>query len=124
MTRIFNKKSEQEKRRMLRAAATTAEKIMWSYLRKHQISDTRFLRQYSINRFVVDFYSPELKLAIEIDGNSHTGKEEYDKLRQEIIENLNIRFLRFTNDEVLYNPGNVIDTITGFIKEAGEKGQI
>jgi len=63
------------------------------YLRKRQVCNERFLRQFSINYFVVDFYCPRLKFAIEIDGGIHFKDDEiiqYDKDRQKIIESLGI----------------------------------
>lgn len=68
-----------------------------------QILNERFLRQFSIDYYVLDFYCPRLHLAIEIDGDSHFINQEtmdYDKERQSIIANLGIVFLRFTNKEV------------------------
>ena len=103
MTRHFNKKSEKPKRRYLRRKATPAEKLVWIYLRNRQVKGLRFLRQYSVDQYVVDFYSPEIKLAIELDGNSHFVDNEaikYDKKREKHIEQFGIEFLRFTNLEV------------------------
>lgn len=87
---------------MLRSKMPEAEVILWSKLQKKQQLGYKFHRQYSIINFVVDFYCPKLKLAIEVDGKSHLTKsaKEYDILRQENIELANIEFLRFTNEEV------------------------
>ena len=67
---------------------------------KHQ-SSIRFLRQRPIDDFIVDFFAPELGLIIEIDGNSHYHKPEYDAFRQKSLENLGFTFLRFSEGEVL-----------------------
>ena len=67
MTQIFNKLTEKEKRKILRKNITASEKIVWTYLRRKQILNERFLRQFSIDYFVLDFYCPRLRLAIEID---------------------------------------------------------
>ena len=109
MTRIFNRKKE--KRRNLRNKPTYTEKILWLSLRKKQIHNVRFLRQYSVNRFIIDFYSPKIKLAIEVDGSSHIGKEEYDLARQNYIETFGIEFIRFTNEQVMGNTDKVIAEI-------------
>ncbi len=116
MTRIFNKKSEKEKRRKLRNNQTYAEKILWMSLRRRQICDVRFLRQYSVNYFVIDFYAPKIKLAIEVDGSSHIGKEDYDKSRQDYIEDFGIRVIRFTNENVIGNINKVIAQIVEVVK--------
>ncbi|OGU34487.1 MAG: hypothetical protein A2068_12055 [Ignavibacteria bacterium GWB2_35_6b] len=100
----YTKKSEQEKRRHLRTNMTSTEKIVWTHLRKKQLG-CRFLRQYSVDHFVIDFYSPELKLAIEIDGDVHKVPEnkEYDKARQKYIEGFGIKFVRIKNEEIFGN---------------------
>jgi len=74
---------------------TYCEKIVWLHLRKRQLG-YRFLRQYSVDQFVIDFYCPELKLAVEIDGNVHEIPEqkEYDIARQNYIEEFGIGFIR------------------------------
>ena len=75
MTQLFNKKSEKVKRRLLRSNATLAEKNLWQVLRFKQIHGVRFLRQFSVNFYVLDFYAPQLLLAIEVYGSSHEGDE-------------------------------------------------
>lgn len=94
MTKIYNKISEKLKRRMLRKNMPKAEAILWSKLRSKGLNDYKFRRQYSVGTFVIDFYCPRLKLAIEVDGDSHfvEGSDIYDKERQTIIETLGITF--------------------------------
>lgn len=115
MTEIFNKHSEKSKRKRLRHRMTKAETILWSRLRRRQVAGIKFRRQYGVYRFVLDFYCPELKLAIEVDGPIHDSLEAqaYDKMRQEIIEKLGIEFLRFRNAEVYEN----LDAVIGRIYE-------
>lgn len=98
MTKHYNKKSEQEKRRQLRNNMTYCEKIVWMHLRKKQLG-YRFLRQYSVDHFVIDFYCPGLKLAVELDGDVHEIPEqkEYDKARQKYLEKFGINFIRIKN---------------------------
>jgi very-short-patch-repair endonuclease len=76
MTTHFNKKSEKEKRRQLRKDQTPAEKLVWRYLKDRRLKNCKFRRQYSVDQFVIDFYYPELKLAIEIDGEVHDISEQ------------------------------------------------
>jgi very-short-patch-repair endonuclease len=68
---------------------------------------------------VLDFYCPKLKLAIEIDGDSHfiLGAEELDKARQEHIEAFGIQFLRFTNDYIYKNIDGVCQVVYTFVDE-------
>ena len=70
-----------------------------------------FHRQKPIDNYIVDFFCSELMLAIEIDGESHFGKEVYDKKRQRKLESFGVRFLRFDDNEVYYNCEKVLKTI-------------
>jgi len=120
MTQLFNRKTELEKRRLLRRNTTEAEKRVWMYLRKRQICNERFLRQFSIKQFILDFYCPRLRLAVEIDGRYHFADEDviqYDLDRQEYIESLGIEFLRFTNDQVFEDLEGVIKMTEVKVKE-------
>ena len=78
----------------------------------------RFLRQYSVDHYVIDFYCPKLKLAVEIDGDVHelSDQQEYDKHRQEYLESYGITFLRITNEELLANPEKAFNKIEEEIK--------
>ena len=118
MTQYFNRKEEKAKRRMLRNNMTEAERILWVRLKRRQIMNKRFLRQFSIGKYVVDFYCPEIKLAIEVDGKTHCTKDEleYDRKRQNEIEELDIKFLRFTNEEVFGSVDKVVADIEYFIE--------
>ena len=117
MTKHYNKKSEQEKRRSLRKNMTYCEKIVWLNLRKRQLG-YRFLRQYSVDHFVIDFYCPDLKLAIEVDGASHNDPEQkkYDIQRQKYLEEFNIKFVRIKDEEFLCNPNEAFMKIEDTIK--------
>lgn len=81
------------------------------------------MRQKPIDNFIVDFYCSKLTLVIEIDGESHFGKEEYDLIRQNKIESLGIRFIRFSDSDVKRNMQGVIQSLTEKIEEI-EKLQV
>lgn len=117
MTKHYNKKSEKEKRRTLRKEMTYCEKIMWIHLRRKQLG-VRFLRQYSVDHYVIDFYSPEIKFAIELDGNVHDipDQKEYDTHRQEYLEKFGITFCRITNDELMGNANMAFKKIEDTLK--------
>lgn len=72
-----------------------------------------------MDKFVIDFYSPILKLAIEIDGESHfhEGAAEYDRERQSYIESLGIQFIRFRNNDVYENLDGVLESIALKVRE-------
>lgn len=90
-----------------------AEFILWAQLRDKGLEGYKFRRQYSVGKFVIDFYCPKLKLAIEVDGDSHfiEGADMSDKERQAIIESFGINFLRFTNREIYENINGVMSKI-------------
>jgi very-short-patch-repair endonuclease len=119
MQRIYNKKQFQERRRVLRNNMPKSEVVLWSKLKNKQMHRKRFLRQYGVDQYILDFYCPELKLAIEIDGDSHfmIGAEDQDKARQEYIEAFGIQFLRFTNEDVCKNIDGVCQTVYNKIEE-------
>ena len=96
---------------------TYCEKIVWIQLRKKQLG-YRFLRQYSVDYYVIDFYCPKLKLAIEIDGDVHNqpNQKEYDIKRKEYLRKFNITFVRLTNEELLSNPNKAFIKIEEAIK--------
>jgi very-short-patch-repair endonuclease len=101
---------------------TYCEKLAWMYLRKRQC-DYRFLRQYSVDRYVIDFYSPKLRFAIEIDGDVHdlSEQKEYDVERQKDIEKFGITFVRITNEKLLSNPNKAFAKIEDAIKILEQK---
>jgi len=74
-----------------------------------------FDRQKPIDKYIVDFFCNELMLVIEIDGESHNEKNEYDKHRQKRLELLGIRFLRFYDIDIKKNMNGVLSTIENWI---------
>jgi len=117
MTKHYNKKELKSRRRQLRSNMTFTEKLVWIYLRKYQMK-VRFLRQYSIDNFVIDFYCPRLKLAIEIDGDIHDEQDQknYDNKRQNYLERIGIKFIRIRNEEFFNNPNKAFERIEHWIK--------
>jgi very-short-patch-repair endonuclease len=110
MTKIYNKVDLKERRRELRKKATTAEEVVWQELRNMQIAGHKFKRQYSVDSYVLDFYCPERKLAIELDGQYHldSDQKEYDLERTEILNQCGIKVIRFRNKEVLNDLNTVL----------------
>ncbi len=118
MSDIFNRKSQKIKRQYLRNNATNTERILWSKLKEKQLFGQKFRRQHGIGPFIVDFYCPECKLAIEIDGATHWTREakEYDRRREEYIGRYGVHFLRFTNSAVVENLDGVLMAIAEAVK--------
>jgi very-short-patch-repair endonuclease len=119
MTKHFNKHREVQKRKFLRNHATKAERILWRYLKNSQLENTKFRRQYSIDQFVIDFYCPDIKLAIELDGSSHFSKDQfpYDIEREKYIKSFGIKIQRFTNEEIYTKLDLVLIQIANKINE-------
>ena len=113
MPKSFNIRSQKNIRRILRKKETGAEKILWFKLRNKQLFGYKFRRQHGIGKYIVDFYCPEKRLVVEIDGVTHYSDTqiEYDKQRQAEIEKLGIRFIRVTNTDVYTNVDGVLHLI-------------
>jgi very-short-patch-repair endonuclease len=96
--------------RELRNNMTRAEESLWSRLRRQQLGGEIFRRQHPIDIFIVDFYCHKHKLVIEIDGgiHEHPDIKERDDNRTFELENFGLKVIRFTNDEVLYEPEKVL----------------
>jgi len=90
-----------------RKTPTITEKKIWEELLMKRKTGYKFLRQKPINRFILDFYCSELNLAIEIDGGSHDKKKGYDQARDLFLQQIGIKTIRFTNDEILNQIDNV-----------------
>ncbi|MBA4107001.1 MAG: hypothetical protein C0485_14735 [Pirellula sp.] len=105
----------------LRKQATHPEKLLWSILSSRQLAGLKFRRQHPIEPFIVDFYCAEAKLVIELDGESHNGRESYDAERSKLLANLGLNVMRITNDEVLTNLDGVAEGILRVVRLAQEK---
>jgi very-short-patch-repair endonuclease len=105
---------------------TRAEIVLWYSLKGKQLLGYKFRRQHGVDRYILDFYCPELMLAIEVDGESHNSDEarERDRKRQEEIEQYGIRFLRFTDDEVLGTPDRVVGAIEEKVREVASSRDV
>ena len=125
MTEIFNKKLQTIKRRILRNNMTRPELLLWTKLKNKQMDGYRFRRQFSIGRYVADFYCPELKLVIEIDGPNHNTKEniEYDRERDLFMHSLDINIIRISNSQILDNIDEAIVIIKTKIPFPLTKGE-
>ena len=112
----YNKNDPQLKiiRRQLRNNSTKAEKALWNWLKKDQIQGLRFRRQYGIGNFILDFYCPQIKLCIELDGDYHfhVSQPYSDAERDDILlKKYGIYTLRFENKIVFTQPQTIINSI-------------
>jgi very-short-patch-repair endonuclease len=102
--------------RQLRQNSTFAEVLLWLNI-KGKSYGYEFHRQVPVNEFIIDFYCPELQLAIEIDGNTNDYNFDKDEQRQEILERLGIRFVRFSDYEVKHKINDVLRALEFAISE-------
>ena len=91
-----------EKARILRKNMTKQERILWTFLRKKNINNLKFRRQYPIGNYIVDFICNEKKLIIEIDGGQHNENKNitYDQERTKYIESKGYKVIRFWNNDI------------------------
>jgi very-short-patch-repair endonuclease len=94
---------------------TPAEKELWHHLKNRQLLDFIFRRQHGIGQFIVDFYCYKAKLVIEIDGEIHHYRPEEDKIRQEYLESLGLKVLRFSNDSALSHADEMVLQIENYL---------
>jgi len=113
---VHNNQILGERRRELRKNQTKTEEILWWYLRDQKMG-LKFKRQHSVGGYILDFYCPQKKLIIELDGEIHNTKEakEYDLVRDKYFEELGYVTLRFFNKEVENCVGKVLDKIKNCI---------
>ena len=108
------KEEQKEFARKLRREQTEAENKLWEIVRAKKLG-VKFRRQQVIDSFIVDFYCPEKRLIIEIDGDIHKGKKEYDKIREKILKSRRLKIMRLKNSDVLNNITEVKNKIIEII---------
>jgi very-short-patch-repair endonuclease len=98
---------------ILRRSMTKAEAVLWKKLRDRNVFSIKFRRQHPVYNFIVDFYSHEYKLVIEVDGDIHNDEiaSQYDLGRTEVLNNFGLKVIRFTNNQILYSLDSVIEKI-------------
>ena len=110
MPRIINNFLRKEIRKELRKNQTPQEIILWSKIRNNQTGQ-KWKRQVSIGPYIADFYCSKKLLVVEIDGSQHLNNQDYDKEREEYFLNLEIKTLRFWNNEINTNINGVLNLI-------------
>ena len=100
-----------ERARKLRKPLTPPETLLWSRLRNRQLGGFKFRRQYPIGRYIADFCCFEIKLVVELDGESHAFQEEYDKKRTDELAKHGLDEMRFWNRDVSANIDGVLEQI-------------
>ena len=114
-SQIHNRKELEEIRRLLRKTLTPAEATMWKALQKSKLDGRKFRRQHSVEDYILDFYCPSEKLAIELDGMPHFSiiGAKQDIKRDKYLNSLSIKVLRFENRDIYNN----LRCVLGFIMD-------
>jgi very-short-patch-repair endonuclease len=102
----------------LRKSMTPAEKVLWIRLRNRQVKGYRFRRQHPVEDFIVDFFCYDAMLVVEVDGTVHDDptQRERDEQRTMILKRLDLKEIRFTNEEVMNDIDQVINRIESALK--------
>jgi very-short-patch-repair endonuclease len=118
---LHNSPGLKNNRRELRHNQTDTEKAFWSKVRSRQFHGMRFLRQYSVGPYILDFYCPELRIAVELDGGQHNeeGGKAHDAVRSEFLLAQDINVMRFWNHDVLQNMQGVFNRMEEIIEKRG-----
>ena len=110
---IHNIVSKKTFRKQLRNSLTAAEAVLWKFLQRRQLEGKKFRRQISIGRYIVDFYCPECRLVIELDGERHFSItiDEHEAERTKFLEEQGLKVIRFENKELRENIDGVLQMI-------------
>ncbi|HEX9685126.1 MAG TPA: endonuclease domain-containing protein, partial [Burkholderiales bacterium] len=118
----YNRRLKQRSR-ILRRVMTDAEQLLWMRLRRKQLSGVQFYRQKPLGNYVVEFYAPQAKIVVEVDGSQHLEPPamKADAARDKYLSGLGFDVLRFDNLQVLRETESVLDTISRAIAKAEEE---
>ena len=107
----YNPKLKEFARELRTETVSRAEKYIWKHVLSLNKQGVKFKRQRPISNFIVDFLAQDIGLIIEIDGNSHMNKGDYDRMRQDKLESLGYTMIRFSEGDVINNLGEVMTQI-------------
>ena len=109
--------------RYLRNNSTLSEVLFWNEIKGKQILGYQFLRQKPIGNYIVDFYCPKLKIAIEIDGESHGYKKAMlrDEVKEKYLSKIGIELIRYDDYDVKSNIGAIINHLIDWIHNLGNQ---
>jgi very-short-patch-repair endonuclease len=116
---LYNKTGAKSLRRKLRKDLTKEERKIWQLVRNRKVLELKFFRQYSIGKYILDFYCPLVRACIEIDGGQHNEMvaQVYDSDRTTYLQLLGITVLRFWNNDVNNNIEGVYQEIYNTLEQ-------
>ncbi|WP_337173714.1 endonuclease domain-containing protein [Paludisphaera sp.] len=109
--------------RRLRREATRPEQLLWAALRNGRLAGAKFRRQVVLGEYILDFYSAEHGLVVEIDGESHEDRGAYDSRRDEWLRARGLRVVRYTNDDVLAELDGVLEGIRRLLISSSHRAE-
>ena len=115
-------KNSRDFARDLRQNQNLVESLLWEELRNGKLNGYKFRRQFPIGRYIVDFYRAAAKLAIELDGETHRGKEVQDAERQAWLEAQGLLLLRCGNEEVYDSLDTILEAIFRHCESRSQRG--
>jgi very-short-patch-repair endonuclease len=116
-SRFNRSKLKTERAHKLRQEATDVERWLWQRLRRAQIDGASFRRQHPAGNYILDFYCPALRLAIELDGGQHATAVQRDRVRDAWLSRQGVTLLRFWNSDVIGNLSGVMEVIAAKVSE-------
>jgi len=122
--RLHNRTEKKPKRQELRSFGTAAEATLWKFLQGSRVDGRTFRRQHSIGPYIVDFYCPECRLVIELDGQGHYEliADAYETERTKYLERFGIKIVRFENRLIFEALEAVLETIRQELCRGGLDG--
>jgi very-short-patch-repair endonuclease len=113
-----------DRARELRSEQNQVEAILWQQLRNGKLKGFKFRRQHPIGSYILDFYCAEATLVIELDGNTHRGREKYDSERQTWLESQGLMVIRCPNHEFWNNLDELLELVwRRCCERAGREGE-
>jgi very-short-patch-repair endonuclease len=118
---IYNVLSKEERRKELRNSPTASESVLWRHLKNRGLNGKKFRRQSSVGPYIVDFFCPEKRVVVELDGAPHFTEDavEYDARRTRYLEERGIRVVRIENKRVYRDMEGVLEEIRDKLNEDG-----
>jgi very-short-patch-repair endonuclease len=115
---LHNLKHLKQTRKNLRNELTPAEATLWKYIQNSNVDGKKFRRQHSVGNYILDFYCPSEKLAIELDGSIHDdyAAQCYDKERTQFLNQKGIRVIRFNNHQIFESEELILEAIRKHFK--------
>jgi very-short-patch-repair endonuclease len=97
--------------RVMRHEPAPAEQKLWRCLRDRQLNGFKFRRQVAVGTYIADFYCAACRLVVELDGDSHSDRKQYDEKRTAELEHEGLAVLRFVNTDVFDHLDSVLEAI-------------